>query len=211
MNDMKPFNTLTQLELATLTDEQINTYVDYSCAEKGVPLVFTVIEQPESLKSNSDITLWNFKEFTVDEETGKQIAQLLADSNQYKKEYRSDSYTLTTSEYEISRPVIVRTKSPQLVAQEAVEKSKLTREWNAYNEAKDIQQQAMEDRQKLIDELYDEIYKARSFVNSRNSLMAAFDKYMAMANNDREIAKRFFENTYSNAQYELIREYILGA
>lgn len=207
---MKPFNTLTQTELAVLTEEEIQQYVDYHCAEKGIPLVFTTIEKPESLKSNSDITLWSFKEFTVDEEVGKQIAQLLADNNQYKKDYRSDSYTLTTSEYEISRPVIVRTKSPQLIAQEAVEKSKLTREWKAYNEAQDIQKQAMDDRQKLIDELYDVIYAARSFVNNKAVLIAAFDKYMLMANNDRDIAKRFFENTYSASQYELIRDYILA-
>ena len=63
---MKPFNTLNQIELATLTDEQVQEYVDYACAEKGIPLVFTVIEQPESLKSQSDITLMSFSEFVVD-------------------------------------------------------------------------------------------------------------------------------------------------
>jgi len=207
---MKPFNTLSQLELATLSEEEINTYVDYSCAEKGVPLVFTVIEEPESLKSESDITLMSFSEFVVDEETGKKIAQILADNNQYKKEYNQNHYEITTADYYLVKPKLVRTKSPQLVAKEAVEHAKLTREWKAYNEAQEMQKQAMEDRQKIINELYDAIYSARSFVNNKTSLIAAFDKYMSMANNDREIAKRFFENAYSNAQYELIREYILG-
>lgn len=207
---MKPFNTLSQVELATLNEEEINTYVDYSCAEKGVPLVFTVIQQPESLKSGSDITLMSFEGFTVDEETGRKINQILADNNQYKKDYRSEVYNLAVSEYDVVKPKLVRTKSPQLVAQEAVEHAKLTREWKAYNEACDIQSQAMEDRQKIINELYDAIYSARSFVNNKTSLIAAFDKYMSMANNDREIAKRFFENAYSASQYELIRDYILG-
>jgi hypothetical protein len=207
---MKPFNTLSQVELATLSEEEINTYVDYSCAEKGVPLVFTVIEEPESLKSESDITLMSFSEFVVDEETGKKIAQILADNNQYKKEYNQNHYEITTADYYTVKPKLVRTKSPQLVAQEAVEHAKLTREWKAYNEANDIQTQAMEDRQKIINELYDAIYSARSFINNKTSLIAAFDKYMSMANHDRDIAKRFFENAYSASQYELIRDYILG-
>jgi hypothetical protein len=207
---MKPFNTLSQTELATLTEEQVETYIDYACAEQGVPIVFNKVEEPESLKSSSDITLVCFDSVTVDEATGKQIMQILADNNQYKKEYRSEVYQIVTSEYELSKPKLVRTKSPQLAALEAVEHAKLTREWKAYNEAQEVQKQAMEDRQKLINELYDVIYNARSFVNNKTSLIAAFDKYMAMANNDREIAKRFFANAYSNAQYELIREYILG-
>jgi hypothetical protein len=207
---MKPFNTLTQIELAALTDEQVQEYVDYACAEKGIPLVFTVIEQPESLKSQSDITLMSFSEFVVDEETGKKIAQILADSNQYKKEYNQNSYEICTSDYYVVKPKLIRTKSPQLVAKEAVENAKLTREWKAYNEASEVQQQAMEDRQKLIDELYDTIYEARSFVNKKDSLISAYDKYLSMAGGDREIATRFFENTYSATHYELIRDYILG-
>ncbi len=207
---MKPFNTLTQIELATLTDEQVQEYVDYACAEKGIPLVFTVIEQPESLKSQSDITLMSFSEFVVDEETGKKIAQILADSNQYKKEYNSNAYEICTSDYYMVKPKLIRTKSPQLVAKEAVENAKLTREWKAYNEASEVQSQAMNDRQKLIDELYDTIYEARSFVNKKDSLISAYDKYLSMAGGDREIATRFFENTYSATQYELIRDYILG-
>lgn len=207
---MKPFNTLTKIELAALTDEQVQEYVDYACAEKGIPLVFTVIEQPESLKSQSDITLMSFSEFVVDEETGKKIAQILADSNQYKKEYNQNSYEICTSDYYVVKPKLIRTKSPQLVAKEAVENAKLTREWKAYNEASEVQQQAMEDRQKLIDELYDTIYEARSFVNKKDSLISAYDKYLSMAGGDREIAIRFFENTYSATHYELIRDYILG-
>jgi hypothetical protein len=89
---MKPLNTLTQVEIAALTDEQVEAYVDYKCAESGIPLTFAVIEQPETLKSNADITLIKFKEFIVDEATGKQIAQILADNNQYRSRSFYGSY-----------------------------------------------------------------------------------------------------------------------
>ena len=208
---MKPLNTLTQVEIAALSDEQVEAYVDYKCAENGIPLTFGVIAQPESLKSNADITLIKFKEFIVDESTGKQIAQILADNNQYRETGGSKdrSYEIANDDWYISKPIIVRTKSPQLIAQEAVENAKLTREWKAYNEATDQQEGAIKERQKIVDEIYDVVYEARQFVRSKETLKAAFDKYMVMAQGNRDIAKTFFENAYSNSQYELIRDYIL--
>lgn len=208
---MKPLSTLTQVEIAALTDEEVESYVDYKCAEKGVPLTFGIIEKPETLKSNADITLIKFKEFIVDEETGRQIAQVLADNNQYRETGSSKDreYVIATDDWYVSKPVIVRTKSPQLIAREAVENAKLTREWKAYNEATEQQEDAIKNRQEIVDEIYDVVYEARQFVRSKETLKAAFDKYFVMAQGNRDIAKTFFENAYSNSQYELIRDYIL--
>lgn len=209
---MKPLSTLTQVEMAALSDDQVEEYVDYSCAEKGVPLTFPEIEKPEPFKSNSDITLIKFSEFIVDEETGNKIAQILADNNQYKAtgSHTDRTYVIANDDWYMVKPTIVRTRSPQLVAQEAVEQAKLTREWKAYNEAQDLQNDAMKDRQEIVDEIYDVVYQARQFVRSKETLKAAFDKYLLMAKGDRDIAKTFFENAYSNSQYELIRDYILS-
>ena len=75
---MKPFSTLTNKELVALTDEMIGEYLDYICAEEGLPLEIVEPTRPEPIVNNEcDLLLTEIPSVTVGREAGQKIMDLI--------------------------------------------------------------------------------------------------------------------------------------
>lgn len=201
---MKRFEELTREELAVLTDEQRQYYIDFACAERGIPFLPPKPADPKTKKPVRDSVLYSLNlGYFLNAIDAQDVLDYVK-----KKGYKlADTRYLSGPSYEIKyepRRIenceISRTEaySPAVAEQyksviEEAEKSK-----KAYEDELAEYNNVRESREKIESEIDEKISTAYSFLEKRQYYVGVFNRYLEMANNDRETAVRFFTEAYGS-------------
>jgi hypothetical protein len=205
---MKPFHELTEDELIALTDEQVTFYIDFACAEAGVPLL------PPTIPGNGPtppkvptINVYkvagvSFTDVADAEKLQAFILTLLSRGDEkyldgrwrepkyFQPKGDADTYTITTS-----TSMTEAQARAHLAALDAHEEAK-----NAHENATRKYREILEKRKSYAKDVHDAISEAHSKRYRRDELQALFDRYVELAGGDRMIAARFLERAKPEAR-----------
>jgi hypothetical protein len=206
---MKPFNTLTNQELADLTDDQIKEYLDYACAEEGLPLDVSEPVAPEPMHHETNLLLTEIPAVIVDRDVGNEIMAILDSTVQYGREYdtvliqgQSNTYkVLNSGSYNYASGKFLFGITEERAAQTEAQSYSLRKQWEEYHDQKAVYDHAIESRTEKIKALYDQISSARALLANKERMLAEWGKYLTLADNDRGVAERFFVERYSQRDF----------
>lgn len=205
---MKPFEELSDAEKAELTVNQIEAYVDFRCAYEGIPFLppAPVTPKPEN-EPQPDLTLYQVGSLTeyllVDIHVAQQIADMINAAKGYNTEYLSRKPGSYEKKVSPSRRVDVAPVKAwsQEAAQSQTEKVDTLAELKQRYEDESREYDAIRTkRQRVIDDIADDIRQARAIESRRRNLREEFKRYLELADNNRGMALRFLLNARSDAQ-----------
>lgn len=203
---MKPFNTLKTNELANLTDDEVQEYIDYKCAENGVSLAIAEPVRPIMPEKKYDLNLVEIESMTVEPDIGKKIQEVIENARFYNKYWGNDYYKLLDS----SNKPDIKYITGQSKGQHELEKIEHAAEQNAlknYEKMMEDYNVAIEGRNEIIDEINsakrDAFYKVDTF----NRQWVEWERYLKLASNDRDTAKRFFCDRYNVTTFDEMMEW----
>ena len=215
---MKPFSSLNEHEIAALDFDQFERYVAYECAERGIRLLPPVRPsrpKAEPIAPDSAYYVVGGLEFERYDDAVEVAA--LANTKprvalkhhwEYKNSaarYVIDGRELTPLSVE-TRPAMTPTQFANLPSQVEPDDSGIDEEIAEYD-------QIVERREAVRKELAARLKSAQLKVTREITLRTEFEAYLELADNDREIAWRFFERARAPTLMEFpeLRDELRGA
>ena len=215
MKPTKDFGKLTQSELADLTDDEINHYIDIRCAEEGIPLM---PEKPEGPRE--DVVIPDTHVFTIEGKwafTSREEAEAVVsaiDAAKSKVFFRpadrwgennpgqitlekGGSYDTYGDVADIKKRCAYSAEQ-YVQTKNAIERNSAAEK--AYKAAKKAYDEAFERRRKYINEVWDAVNDAISEENQRNDYEAKLAEYVELADGDTDKAEVFLYKAYPCAE-----------
>lgn len=215
---MKIFDSLTEQELVALTDEQIQRYIDYACAENGVPLLPSMVQPPPVVNFEADVkiyTVGHHLHFATMEEATR-VADAIQANNPIELDYLSTPSGAPS--HAVSRR---RSTSESVTVQDAfsAERAAALKDDMAgaqkaeavYQAAKKEYDRAVNERESYADDIRGKVADAWETHNRRESRRRDFERYLQLADGNREIAARFLANAHRDAQDLLPELFVFAA
>lgn len=203
----KPFDSLTHEELISLSDAEVNFYIDRECAEQGVPLL------PPSPPVSPDIqivpkTVAHYAVAGVRflAESDARAVQAVINSAksrrtlQYLGTYRwSDPQhdAPDTDEVQVTMDMVFDADGAARFKMETDQKADKKA---AYDAAKKVYDQALTGRDNVAKGIRSTISSAWRLESRRQSLMSEYERYLPLANGDAVVAKRFLQRAHGDAR-----------
>ena len=215
MKPTKDFGRLTQSELADLTDDEINHYIDIRCAEEGIPLM---PEKPEGPRE--DVVVPDTHVFTIEgkwaftsrEEAEAVVAAIDAakskvffhPSSRYGENDPGQITLENGGSYDTYGKLADIKKRTAYSADQYVQtKNAIERNAaaeKAYRAAKKAYDEAFEQRRKYINEVWDVVNEAISEEGHRKDYESKLDEYVELADGDTDKAEAFLYKAYPCAE-----------
>jgi len=193
---MKEFDKLTRDELAALTDDQIQRYIDLAMAEEGIrPVVFpTEVDTPKISLVASDTAYEVFGLYFRNKDDADLLAgmDVLDDNYDYNVSYehkwlaKHPGGTVQTKKFYLQSEV--RAISTELKDAKRLKEvyDKQKKEYDSFNSA----------TSSLRSEIWGKVHEARDRVAEVAAAREAFDRYRELADGNADIAERFFRKAY---------------
>lgn len=211
---MRAFDTLTEQELVALSEEDIQRYIDYACAENGVPLLPALIPEPPSnpVPETDEIAYAVGRSYSTDivclkSSDAQELADFLNRIQTVELQYvpgpttdrvidvRRGPYVVTpTPCYSAALGATIR---PALADAERAKK--------VYDAAKKDYDRAVAEREGTASEIRDKVSDAWEVHNRRESRRRDFARYLQLADGKQDIAARFLLNAHHDSR-ELLPE-----
>ncbi len=207
---MKPFDELSESELASLTGDQIRRYYDYVCAEGGIGFLPDEPVKPAPPVFTPDTQVFNvgsYLHFTDEDEAAK-VAQVINGcvsrvdtewthipggsgyGGASKMGNRPDQLTVSPTKV-FSEALYSSIRQDLETAKEA--ERQYDRDRKEYDKVREARDKATEWMRERIADANDAQYK-------RERLRNEFHRYLDLADSNREIAWRFLCNAHSDAE-----------
>ena len=203
---MKPFNTLSEQELVALDEEQIQRYIDFACAEDGVPLLPFLPPEPAAIDFKPDAKYYSVGHslhFRTAEEAAR-VMETIKANNPVDTGYISTPGSVTSTTIATGKPYITISESDAFSAGRAAElKDALAaakREEEVYQKAKHAYDAAVTQRASYADEIRSKIGEAWETHTRREEIRRAYERYLDLAGGQPSIATRFLSNAYHDAE-----------
>jgi len=214
---MKQFDDLTDQEIYDLTDEQLDYYKKIACAEAGAPIAVPPLpDRPEEPQVTPDATAYRVKIgysdtliFATMDEAQTVVNAINSGLRRNLNYFAGTKYryitTASTDKLEIeSFPVFSEAEYKRI--------EKETEAWalkqKEYDEAVSIRSKASKARSSALEWVNERIEQARENVIERMRHESAFAEYLELANQDAEVAYRFFLKAYGYPS-EPMQKYLL--
>jgi hypothetical protein len=204
---MKLFDDLTTAELAALSEQEIERYVDLACAEAGVALLPEVPIAPDPVdRTKPDREVYRVDgTFFVHRAHAEQVASLATSFSRYRPNYAGNDYS-TMKVQPDPDPVEVRvqlcfseefynTRAAAIEAHDEAHRSYVAGR-RTYD---DIVQKRLDIRRPM----QARISHARNRTYKCTRLRAEHERYLDLAEGNRRVAARFLAAAYADAE-ELI-------
>lgn len=202
------WKSLTDEELAALTEEQIERYIDLACAQRGIRLLPPEPKKPElTAEPLPDVTLFKVGSwYFTDENEARALLDLL-----YKSTSMVDKEWTEVGKYRLSKDSPLESwNAPKLERSSAYSRS-LYAEYEAIFEKNEREREAYEAKRKEYDEILRQraeveseiltaIQDAVARINKRERLQKEFQRYLDLAEGDRRVAMRFFRDAYPDEE-----------
>lgn len=203
---MKPFDTLTEQELVALDEDAIQQYIDYACAEDGVPLLPLLPPAPKPVDVTPDAKYYSVGHalhFRTAEEAVRVLETIKA-NNPIDTGYISTPGSVTSTTIGTGKPYLTISESDAFSAgmaasiKDALAAAK--REEEAYTKAKKAYDAAVAQRQSYADEIRGKVSDAWETHDRREEIRRAYERYLSLAGGQADVAARFLSNAYRDAE-----------
>lgn len=188
------FPDMTDAELAALDDATINQRIDLCCAERGIPLYVQEMIEPKPPVA-PDFPLYEVGGVFLDSDTeAKALAASIQSTRRWKRKYRYwDSKSLDEWEQDESeiKIEIVQGYRPETWHQYRANLEQFDARKKAFGKMKEANTKAYDARASVAGEVWKDISAAKDRIEDSDRLRRLFDRYVELANGDRDIAKKF--------------------
>lgn len=194
---MKRIHDLSKEEVLALNDEQIAKFVDYECAMNGAPLLPLMPEKPTLKKPEPDTVAYEVSVgyqatiYLANEFDAAEVLQLLKSMRVFRKDWSADILVPEPETTMRSIPIF----SPDIWESVRAQKAAYDEAEKAYTFAKEEYDKAFSERQACFNEVWQIVREAREDEYRRNSITLKFNRYLELAEGNREIALRFLKNS----------------
>lgn len=200
---MKRFSELSHEKIKNLTTENVQFYVDLECAHKSIPLLPSFPLEPKKPDIKSDITLYRVGDFRFDSfETAKKVLECLIKSPLYGADWTGMDFVRYTAKKLTSEDYNYPNISQEASYTQATF-NMYKEEIETYNNLKklyDKQKKEYEEvyaKRKVIEKTIEEkIVCVNSIEQTKKRYKIIFDRYLSLAEGDREIAAKFFDDAH---------------
>lgn len=214
---MKAFTNLTEQELVALTEEDIRRYIDYACAENGVPLLPALPPEPPVVAFEPDAKVYSvghYLHFTSVEDATR-VMEAIKSSRLIDTDYLSTPAHITS--------LAIANRQPRIAidVQDAFSQDKaaaIKRDLadakiaqDIYDRAKKDYDGAVNDRQAYESDIRDAVAAAWDTHRKRESRRADYERYLSLADGNKQIAARFLDNAHRDARVLLPDLFIVEA
>lgn len=216
---MQTFEELSVFEIAALTENQLNNYVEIALMLQGIvvppqPLEPVLLAVPELnpvgtlFKVRPKGTHWDI--YFLDREAGFEAAQIKGAVNTDTVYAGGTSYLCLGETYEHLKqcecaPVDYYDTATVRAAKEALDENERRRK--AHKKALDDWNDSTEGAQAVRSEIIEKFYQAREKVRGLEDVLSTREKYLRLANNDSEVAGKFLANAYCDNTIREALEY----
>lgn len=199
---MKRFIDLTDKEVYALTPEEVGYWIDLECAFEGIPLLPKEPVEPPAEKFHPDMTVYvvggvNFANF----EDASKFCKWVNNSARFDLEYthgpRYEKIAKEPRPIEVSSLNVFSVGGWNVVKDEAKKYSKLH---NEYSEAKREYDAIAKKRNVVVDRVNRVIDEVNTAERNRRRVQEKFNRYLELANNEREIALKFLIDAQPDAK-----------
>lgn len=201
---MKPFDDLTDAEILALTDEQIDYYIDRTCAEQGVALVPpTPPDAPTLQPIEDDVTVYDVAGslFTDMGEAERVRAMLVTISSRVETSYTYPGYRNYVKP--VTEPVSITPKH-LLSEQRALAKkdalAAFEEQKRTYEKNRAEYDTAVRGHEAVATSIRAEVRRVHDEDDDRREHQREFERYVTLADGDRRIAWRFLCRVRSRAE-----------
>lgn len=202
---MKPFDELTEAELLALNETDVQRYIDYACAEEGVPLLPDAAPvAPNAEAIADDLTAYEIQSgllFTRREDAEK-VCELLQAMQRgstryisgpsYRQAFEPDNFPVSIT----PRRLLSHEKAANLRA--VIEK--VEREKKAYETARTEYDNTAKARNNVAGGIYERIEEVKTRQARRETLMREYMRYLDLASGIKSIALRFLKSARPDAE-----------
>lgn len=208
---MKRFKELSKEELATLTDEQTQYFIDIEIAHEGImpvlePQYFavpTVDIKPTEVAYECHSQLFKHKEDAI------KFSEMEKLNDSYEYAIGSD-YKFLTAKSDYGNDV----KTKYFYKKEELEKIQLTLQDISRIQSKNKEQEKeyknfIDETAKIRETIYEAINEAQDEIREIEKAKNVYAKHLSLADGNKEIADKFFKDAYKN--YPEIIEKVLTA
>jgi hypothetical protein len=201
---MKSIHELTNEEIAELTDEQVNMFIDVECAYKGAPLLPPMPVEPPKPEAEPDKTFYGVADMWF--ATAAEAAEVLAvvsKHQQYTYDWRGNHYVAKRGAAYNGEDV--RTKkmfSPEHYEMHRKELEKYESDKKLYDSEKKRYDEALGKRGDTTQDVWDIVSKARDIKSERGQIKRTYDRYLEIAKGDKEIAFSFLTTSMGTGGYQ---------
>lgn len=215
---MKSFETLTEQELVALTEDEIQRYIDYACAENGVPLLPSLPPAPEPVSYEPDAKVYSVGHWLhfLHAEQAARVMEAISEAAPIEMDYLTVPSGVTSHAISKRRPT-VQDVTVQLAfsAERAAELKEAMagqkRAEDVYEKAKKEYDRAVSEREAYASDVRDAVAAAWEKHNRRESLRRSYERYLSLADGNAEIAARFLANAHRDAQVLLPELFVFAA
>ena len=195
---------LTREEVVALTDEQLKRYVDYACAEQGIPMFPAPVAptNPYSLEK-TDLAYGLPSGFVKDKEVVDAISALLAKTTVFESSYDYNGGGYNYRFLEPSREISVKAERFYLKTDLASAKDGLRKyesEKGSFEKLEQEYRKANDQRRVIVDEINEYVWGIQRESQKIIELNTRLDEYKAIAKGDEDLAKRFLIKAYPEAE-----------
>jgi len=199
---MRNFDDLSDAEILALNDSQVSQYIDLACAEAGVPLLPPRPNEPDAVPVTPDMTIYGVGDiYFYNQADALSAVALLGSLRRCSLQYVSGP------RYER----VVRPETSDLSVQPAKHFSpenwdRVKNDANRYAEQKKTYDADLGEynkagaaRSKIAESICGRREQVCADERRREMLRASFERYLALADGNREIAARFLKAAHGDA------------
>lgn len=203
---MKPFDELTDDELAELTDEQVSLYIDLRSAEEGVPLLpeTAPVAPDEALTPSPQIEVF---QVSAEYFTDRAEAEAVRDAIRRAKsrvgvgyvgnDYRQKKIKRDSDAVEISTSLAHDEATAERLRNVLAEATRRRDSYEAERREYDL---VLAKRDKVFKPIQQAVSDARARNYQRQRIRSQHARYLQLADGNRRIAARFLESARSDAR-----------
>ena len=213
---MKRIYEMEEKEVLELTTEKISILIDYECALEGVPMLPPPPgEKPAKKMLKPDAQVFEIGGFlTRSAEHAARILMAFNSDQLYKERYPGNDYStkylepIDSDRFDMPK---VETKTYHSAEQwEGIKDShkEYAAVQNAWDKIDKEYQNALKNRKKITDAVWEKISEARDRAYNRDRLREEYAKYLVLAEGNRQIALNFLKKVKDLSDFpELTEEF----
>ena len=203
---MKRIDEMKKEEILALTEGEIASLIDLECAYEGIPLLPECPKKPELVKHEKDLTAYEVAGyyFLNPEEAGRVLEVLQSTAAYVKDGWGEDAGLKRVSDADFYSPKVEAKKfySQTKLAEITKDLEENKRVLAAYEKEKERYDRILKDRTKVADRVTAVINEVVETEEDRQFYEAEFNRYLVLANNNKEVAMNFLLKTYCDVEHE---------
>lgn len=203
---MKRFNDLSEAELTAITEDDVQRYIDYACADAGVPLLPSLPPEPVPMAFEPDTKLFSVSyhlNFPTAEGAAR-VMDAIRENGAVETDYLQTPSRVTSSVISRRRhePTLNVTEafSPELAARLKDDLAGAKQAEEIYAKAKKEYDSAVAQREAYAADIRSAVEAAWETRYRRENRQRDYERYLDLAEGNREIALRFLTRAHSDTK-----------